>query len=698
MNPLAFVSIIPAVNVTTPHACFQSAVRWLASIFCGIAFVLQLSAQSTTSGESGKFILHKMEQAIGEETYTVKHEGDAIVLDSNFLFTDRGTPVPLTTKLEAASDYSPRSFAIKGKTSRGTDIDGQVEFVSGKAHIRLGKDTRESQLPDRYFAIAGYSPAAMQMALMRYWQAHGSPARLTVFPSGELQIQDRGAESFQVGDHKVELERYNVRGLIWGMETLWVDKAHNLAALVSTDAEFDHFEAILDAYEPALSNFVSSAARDQMQALTELSRSLPGRRTGTFAFVHANLIDGTGRSAAPDTTIITSGGKIISIGPSKTAKVPKGAQVIDVAGKYVIPGLWDMHAHYEQVEWGPIYLAAGVTTVRDVGNEFEFIKAVRDEVNSGRAIGPHMLLAGIVDGDSRFAMGVTRVNSADDAQHWVTRYHDAGFQQIKIYSSVKLDVLKAVCADAHKLGMTVTGHIPEGLTAVQGVGAGMDQINHLHYVTDLYLPKGFSPRKATIEERKKIYEELDVNSEANRKIPEFFKQHGTVLDPTVDLDELFGRPANVPSASVEPGLAKVAPELRQALNSGGVPPERVEVTQLAFRRTLEILGALHKAGVPIVVGTDQGVPGYSVYRVMELFVKAGFTPMEALQAATLVPAQVMKVANESGTVEVGKRADFDVLSANPLEDIHNIRSVQMVVASGVVYDPAPLWTSVGFQP
>ena len=138
-----------------------------------------------------------------------------------------------------------------------------------------------------------------------------------------------------------------------------------------------------------------------------------------------------------------------------------------------------MHAHYEQVEWGPIYLAAGVTTVRDVGNEYDFITQVRDAVNSGKALGPHMLLAGIVDGDGPYAIGITRVNSPADAQKWVTRYHDSGFQQIKIYSSVKPDNVKAICADAHKVGMTVTGHIPIGMNAYEGVDDGMDMINHI---------------------------------------------------------------------------------------------------------------------------------------------------------------------------------------------------------------------------
>ena len=226
-------------------------------------------------------------------------------------------------------------------------------------------------------------------------------------------------------------------------------------------------------------------------------------------------------------------------------KVPADAQRIDVTGKYIIPGLWDMHAHYEQVEWGPIYLAAGVTTVRDVGNEFEFITAVRDAVNSGKALGPHMLLAGIVDGDSPYAIGVARVNSPADAQTWVQRYHDAGFQQMKIYSSVKSENVKAICTDAHKLGMTVTGHIPEGMTAYDGVNDGMDQINHIHYILDLLKPKDFDRKgaKAAPRRRAKMMASLDVNSDAGKQAVAFLREHNTVIDPDHGVDGIH---ASVP--------------------------------------------------------------------------------------------------------------------------------------------------------
>ncbi len=158
------------------------------------------------------------------------------------------------------------------------------------------------------------------MEMMRYWLTHGKPAQMTTLPQGVVRIQDRGSQTVDINGKPVKVERYSVQGLIWGMEVLWMDSSNNLAALVSTDAEFDHFEAVRDDYEPALSSFVASAAHDEMALLTELSTSFAGRRTGTFAFVGATVVDVTGKPPIPNATIVTSGGKIVAVGPSSSCQ------------------------------------------------------------------------------------------------------------------------------------------------------------------------------------------------------------------------------------------------------------------------------------------------------------------------------------------------------------------------------------------
>jgi imidazolonepropionase-like amidohydrolase len=337
-----------------------------------------------------------------------------------------------------------------------------------------------------------------------------------------------------------------------------------------------------------------------------------------------------------------------------------------------------------------------VTTVRDCGNELEFIISVRDAIAQGRGLGPRLLLAGFVDGTGPMAIGMARADTPEQAKQWVDRYHSAGFQQMKIYSSVKLEEVKAVADEAHRLGMTVTGHVPEGLNAYQTIEAGQDQINHVTYIVDIM--RAPLPENASRADRRNAAANLNLDSPEAQKALAFLKDHHTVVDPTLALYELFGATTAHPPASFEPGINKIASELAQPLTDVGSPNEYSELGQRIFQKDLIVVGALHKSGIPIVAGTDQAVPGHSLHRELELYVEAGFTPMEAIQAATIVPARVMGLDKEVGTVEKGKRGDLILLTADPLQDIHNTRAVEYVITNGAMYHTAELWQSVGFKP
>ncbi|MGB9122218.1 MAG: amidohydrolase family protein, partial [Candidatus Angelobacter sp.] len=535
-----------------------------------------------------------------------------------------------------------------------------------------------------FFDIQGYAPVSVQMMLVRYWRSHGSPKTLKTLPRGEVQIQDQGTEAFTIGSRKIQLHKLSVRGLIWGMESLWMDEQDHLVALVSVDAEMDHFEAVAEGYEDGLTNFVAGAARDGMANLAKVAAGFTAQPASVTAIVGGRLIDGTGKPAIENSVVILQNGKIAAAGPAASTPVPQGAQIVDAHGKSVLPGLWEMHAHFEQVEWGPIYLATGVTTARDVGNEREFIVAARDAIAAGKGIGPRLVMAGVVDGSGPFSLGVIRVDTPEQAREQVQKYKAAGFQQIKIYSSVKPDILKIVTAEAHRLGMTVTGHIPFGMNAIQGIEDGMDQINHVEYLTPLMV----DPKSQTI----------DPDAPNVKKVINLLLEHHIVVDPTLALMEVILHPLDHPISGFEPGILRVAPELREALETMGVPPQKGEQMAAVFRSMVATVRVLHQAGVPIVAGTDQTVPGFSLDREIELHVEAGFTPMEAIQSATLVAARAMGMEKDSGTIEPGKRADVILVDGNPLENISDIRKVSAVFAAGKMYQPAALWSAVGFNP
>jgi imidazolonepropionase-like amidohydrolase len=634
--------------------------------------------------EQGVFNLHKFEQLIGKETYTLSEPLICTgpcpqverVLKADFKFTDRGTPVPLSATLTIDKDLTPLEFQIKGKISRFSSIEDTVHGRSaGAVTIPPGEN---------FFAIQGYAPVSVQMMLVRYWRTHGSPKTLKTLPRGEVQIQDQGTEKLSIGKRQVELHKLSIRGLIWGMESLWMDGQDHLVALVSMDAEMDHFEAVEEAYEDGLATFVADAARDGMANLAKVASSFSSEPAAVTAIMGGRLIDGTGRPPVEDSVVLLRGGKIVAAGPAASVPIPRGAEFVDAKGKSVLPGLWEMHAHFEQVEWGPIYLATGVTTARDVGNEREFIVAARDAIAAGQGIGPRLVMAGVVDGSGPFSLGVIRVDTPEQAREQVQKYKAAGFQQIKIYSSVKPEILKIVTAEAHRLGMTVTGHIPFGMNAIQGIEDGMDQINHVEYITPLMVDS----KSQTI----------DPDAPNVKKIIKLLLDHHVVVDDTLALMEIILHPLDHPISGFEPGILRVAPELKEALETMGAAPAKAAQSAATFRAMETTVRVLHQAGVPIVAGTDQTVPGFSLDREIELHVQAGFTPMEAIQSATIVAARAMGMENDSGTIEVGKRADVILVDGNPLDNISDIRKVSAVFAAGKMYQPAALWSSVGFKP
>jgi imidazolonepropionase-like amidohydrolase len=221
--------------------------------------------------------------------------------------------------------------------------------------------------------------------------------------------------------------------------------------------------------------------------------------------------------------------------------------------------------------------------------------------------------------------------------------------------------------------MSVTGHVPRAMSLEQAVEAGMDHVAHLA-VRD------------------------EPASEELARTVRFLKEHGTVIDPTLSWGELLGRSTSTPIVSFQPGFAKIPAPLRRLFDSAGSADIAPDVFKERLRRNLEIVFELHRGGVPIVAGTDEGIPGWSLHREMELYVEAGLSPLDAIRAATLVPARAMGLDDELGTIEAGKRADLVVLDESPLERISNIRTVRFVVRDGKLYESSTLWRSVGFEP
>jgi hypothetical protein len=403
-----------------------------------------------------------------------------------------------SASLQTRADLTPERFDLSGRTSEATAVDSSVVIDSGVAIVREGGRSKQVPVPAAFFTIRGYAPVAIQMLLVRYWSSHGKPRSLRTLPDGEVTVEKRGRDLIEINGKQRALDRYSIKGVIWGRETLWLDESEQLIALVTIDAGGNQFEAVREGYDTALPTLVAKAGIDSIGELQGVADRLGPIRTGTLAIVGGKLIDGTGSAPIDDSAVVIENGRIAAVGPRGTVRIPRGAKIIDARGRSVLPGLWDMHAHFNQAEWGPVYLAAGVTTVRDCGNEFEFEVAVRDSIQHGRGLGPRMLLAGFVESDNPDAIGIMKVNSPEQVRTIVARYHAAGFVQMKIYNSVRPDLVPFIAAEAHRLGMAVTGHIPKGMTGYDAVQNGFDQINHVRFIYPMMLPPdGLGHRNST---------------------------------------------------------------------------------------------------------------------------------------------------------------------------------------------------------
>jgi imidazolonepropionase-like amidohydrolase len=596
---------------------------------------------------------------IGEETSTVTSTRDGAVLTTHFEYVDRGTKVALDSTLTYAPDFTPLSFESHGKSYRYFAVEASVPRASG---------ARAS------FTIEGVAPIAAQVLLVRYWLEHGRPASIRIEPSGDTGKVRERPNTYESYDHfgrRSLLREFTIDGIAWGRQRLWLnaDTLDLAAAICSVGVlGFEAMPSPSDRQQlPSLTpqGFIRGGIQARLrEAAAESRAALPVQRD-TFALTNGRLIDATGAAAIERAVVVVRNGRIEASGPADVTPVPRGVPVVDVSGKTILPGLWDMHAHVGLAEWGPVYLASGVTTARDMGGEFDVATALRDAWRDGTAIGPRLLLAGLVDGPGPASFGHVTAANAGEGRAIVQRYKSAGFQQMKLYTLLDRPTVAAIIEAAHAANMTVTGHVPTGLTMREVVEMGMDHIAHL-----------------TVRDA--------PGSDALGDTIAFLKQHGTVIDPTVSWNELLGRSPQTPIASFQPGIGRAAPALRRLIegaNGGAVTPEQARDR---LTRSLQIVKALHDAGVPIVAGTDKGVPGVSVAREIELYVQAGLTPMDAIRAATAVPARVMGLANDSGTIAPGLRADLIVVDGNPLERISDIRNVRLVSTGGKLYETARL--------
>lgn len=436
-----------------------------------------------------------------------------------------------------------------------------------------------------------------------------------------------------------------------------------------------------------------------------------------LALTHVTVFDGTGRALQTDQTVIITNNRITSVAPSVSFKPPKEARLIDGHGKFLIPGLWDMHVHIAGLNadpaWSknvllPLLLASGITGVRDMGGDLNALLAWKREVESVALLGPHIVAAGpfLLAGGKKTAEQFP-VGNVEEARAAVRELKQRGADFIKIISLPSREVFFAVADEAAKQHISFVGHLPVQIGALEASNAGMRGIEHLFY-SEFALSlssKEEGLRKRLLEAQaqrdragaEKIREEAETSYDAGKATALYtaLKKNKTWVTPTLASLDITGHPELW--REDDPLLAFVPPamatEWRGSLNDDRVKRGAASLARQTAKDG-KLAGAMHRAGVSLLVGSDSldpfVFPGESLHQELAEFVRAGFTPSEALQAATRGAAEFLGSERELGTVETGKLADLVLLDANPLEDIANTRKVFAVIRNGQYLDKRTL--------
>src|SRR5580704_7891786 len=420
----------------------------------------------------------------------------------------------------------------------------------------------------------------------------------------------------------------------------------------------------------------------------------------SIAFTHVDLIDATVTPAHPDMTVVITGHKIASIAKSASAKIPGNSQIIDVHGKYLIPGLWDMHVHQIFGDWIPedekitplLFVANGITGVRDMGGDLEPLKKWRARAASGEMIAPRMVISGpMLDGPVPRFPSSAPVKDAADGTRVVDELKKQGVDFIKIQSFIPRDGYFAAADEANKLGIVFVGHVPDAVRALEASNAGQKSIEHLTGVFEgcstvedelMKAPRGpgrgrflstYDPAKAraliALFVKNKTWQVTTLYWESDEWLIE---DTNTGVDPLAKYAPLAWK-------------ERTWPMFTKDIAADWDTDPHTDREKFVEAET-KMVNEMNKAGVPILAGTDTAAgvrvyPGFSLHEELELIARAGLTNMQTLQAATRNAGEFLGLT-DTGTIEKGKRADLVLLDANPLEKISNTKKIRAVVLNG----------------
>ena len=629
----------------------------------------------------------------GQDAVWTTPTGDVVEF---FQFNDRG---------RGPKTYSTYRFGDRGVVSyeetHGVDymknqVNESFSIKGGTASWKnQAEDGHESNANGRFFVGLDAGPAStfqLAQALLK------SGNKLPLLPGGEAELTKLKTVPVEANSKKINAMLYQITGLDFSPTYLWLDDQSNGFAAVQGWSGL-----IRAGFESTFKTLYDTQDAIESARAAELAKQLIHHPTGDLIFKNVTVFDSAAAKNVPAQRVTVRGEKIVSVEAESGQATAAGAQVIDGSGKVLLPGLWDMHQHLFP-DNAFLDIAAGITTARDLANSIDELGRLNKHIKNGEQVGPRIVLAGFIDGPGPYE-GPVKVLAAtpEEARERVDHYADLGYVQIKIYSSVKPELVPVIIAEAHKRGLRVSGHVPAGMTASQFVRDGADEIQHMNFVFLNFWPEVTETRTpARFTEPGKRAASLDLNSAQVNEFIALLKEHHTVIDPTMTIWEAtyVDRPGNISEEDAYMFDRLPLQVQRGAKLAGGALPTPDAATDKLYRDSyanfVRMVKKLYDNQITVVAGTDLG-KGYSLHRELEIYNQAGIPAPEVLQMATLTAARVMKRDSELGSIAPGKLADLILVNGDPATNISDIRKIDTVVKGGAVMYPAELYPAMGFR-
>ena len=557
------------------------------------------------------------------------------------------------------------------------------------------EDAHENNAGDRYFIGLDAGPASAYQLAQALLKNGG---KLSLLPGGSAHGQVLKTVPVEANGKKINAKLYQIDGLDFNPTYLWLDDQNNPFAAVQGWSGL-----IREGFESTFATLFKAQEEVESARSASLAKQFIHHPAGDLVIKNVTVFDSVNAKTVPAQRVTVRGERIVSVESEAGQPTSSGAQVIDGSGKMLLPGLWDMHQHLDASN-AFFDIAAGITTARDLANSIDELGRLEKHIEQGDQVGPRILMAGFIDGPGPYE-GPVKILAAtpEEARQRVDRYAELGYVQIKIYSSVKPELVPVIIAEAHKLGLRVSGHVPSGMTAEQFVRDGADEIQHMNFIFLNFMPDVTETRTpARFIEPGKRGAALDLNSPQVNQFIALLKEHHTVIDPTLTIFEATytDRPGNMSHEDTSMFDRLPLQAQRNSKAAAEALPTPDAATDQLYRQSYanmeHMLKKLYDSGITVVAGTDLRM-GYSLHREMEIYNRAGIPAPEVLRMATLTAAKVMKRDGDLGTIAPGKLADLVLVNGDPTSNISDIRKVNTVVKGGAVMYPAELYPAMGIR-